>query len=379
MDQGFLLWDHNDRLVMWNDRVTKIVPHAIGSDRRGKTFAACFRIAVRGAFPQRSEAEIEAMLIERQALRERDAVSQLELLDGRVIEIADRRTSDGRRITLYRDVTQAHRALQLIAESESRFRDAIESMEQGLILWGPDDRAVVWNERAKQLLPHVSAIMSAGIDFHDAYRRAARWAYPRMTDAEVERALQGRLDGRQRQEASQLILPDGRIIEALDRRTSVGGYITIYRDVTESRRMLVALAISEQRFRDFAETTADWFWEQDAELRFTFVSDSSHALTGLAPEAHHGRTLRETAPLGVTDAEWREHDALVARRERFAEFRIERIDPRGRRRHLSLTGKPFFDVNGAFAGYRGTGRDVTAIFEAERALDAALRKARERA
>lgn len=506
MDQGFLLWDHDDRLVMWNDRVTKIMPHAISPDRRGKTFAACFRIAVRGAFPQRTDAEIDAMLLERQALRERDAVSLLELLDGRVIEIADRRTSDGRRITLYRDVTQAHRALQLIAESESRFRDgiesmdsgfalwdrdmklvawnrrlvdimphlagllekgaseesiywqalernrpdasadqraqlrsrrvegsnrngatelelasgrivevsdrrtfeggrvsiyrdvtelrraergmrdadaqfrdAIESMEQGLVLWGPDDRAVVWNERAKQLLPHVSAIMSAGIDFRDAYRRSARWAYPQMTDAEVERALQRRLDGRLRQETSQLILPDGRIIEALDRRTSVGGYITIYRDVTDSRRMLVALAISEQRFRDFAETTADWFWEQNAELRFTFVSDSSLALTGLAPEAHHGRTLRETAPLGVAEAEWREHDAMVARRERFAEFRIERIDPRGKRRYLSLTGKPFFDVDGAFAGYRGTGRDVTAIVEAERALDAALRKARERA
>ena len=35
-----------------------------------------------------------------------------------------------------------------------------------------------------------------------------------------------------------------------------------------------ALRASEARVRDFAEMSSDWFWEQDANLRFTWISDS---------------------------------------------------------------------------------------------------------
>jgi ABC-type nitrate/sulfonate/bicarbonate transport system substrate-binding protein len=35
------------------------------------------------------------------------------------------------------------------------------------------------------------------------------------------------------------------------------------------RRATAALAAGQQRFRDFAEASSDWFWEQDAQLRFT--------------------------------------------------------------------------------------------------------------
>jgi len=35
-----------------------------------------------------------------------------------------------------------------------------------------------------------------------------------------------------------------------------------------------ALPDGEQRFRDFAETASDWFWETDMEQRFTYYSGS---------------------------------------------------------------------------------------------------------
>ena len=34
-----------------------------------------------------------------------------------------------------------------------------------------------------------------------------------------------------------------------------------------------SLKLSEERFKDFAKASSDWFWETDADLRFTFVSD----------------------------------------------------------------------------------------------------------
>ena len=43
-----------------------------------------------------------------------------------------------------------------------------------------------------------------------------------------------------------------------------------------------ALQLSEQRFKDFAEMAADWFWEQDASLRFTYTSGYFEETTGIS-------------------------------------------------------------------------------------------------
>ena len=44
-------------------------------------------------------------------------------------------------------------------------------------------------------------------------------------------------------------------------------------EMSERVRAHAALRHSESRFKDFAETAADWFWEMDAELRFSYLSD----------------------------------------------------------------------------------------------------------
>lgn len=51
------------------------------------------------------------------------------------------------------------------------------------------------------------------------------------------------------------------------------------------------LANSEERFRHYAEATADWFWETDRELRFTWASERLiAALGGESPERHRHAT-----------------------------------------------------------------------------------------
>jgi PAS domain S-box-containing protein len=160
--------------------------------------------------------------------------------------------------------------------------------------------------------------------------------------------------------------------------------ITAERDAAELRRAREAverelhagLERSESRFRDFAETTADWFWEQDAELRFTYVSPSNEGISGITAADHIGIRRTETRKLGVSEAQWQAHLDTLARREPFKDFRFQRDDPQGRRRHLAISGKPMFGVDGAFIGYRGVGKDETDLVEAQRALEAALATAR---
>ena len=161
---------------------------------------------------------------------------------------------------------------------------------------------------------------------------------------------------------------DLRVIEAQAALAS----IAIERITTET-----ALQQSESRFRDFAETSADWFWEQDENLRFTNVSVSKQEHPGLEPSDYVGKTRREIGLIDVPEKELLAHERLLAERRPFSDFRFCRSDGDGGVMYVSVSGKPIFDAEGVFKGYRGTGRDVTQLGRAEAALMADRDKAQE--
>jgi len=130
---------------------------------------------------------------------------------------------------------------------------------------------------------------------------------------------------------------------------------------------------SEARYRDFALTAADWFWETDENHRFIYVSDDIRAF-GQDPQTRIGRTRRELATDVVSEsAKWQEHLAVLDRREPFRDF-VYKVgdDPE---RMISVSGKPLLEDAGRFLGYRGTARDITEKVLAERAVQRAAAEA----
>ncbi|MCC6470995.1 MAG: PAS domain-containing protein [Alphaproteobacteria bacterium] len=148
--------------------------------------------------------------------------------------------------------------------------------------------------------------------------------------------------------------------------------VMLIRIATRIERARGALRASEQRFRDFAAASSDWYWEQDADLRFTFLSPSASSHTDMAVGAHIGRTRRELKPLGLTEKEWDEHDKMLNAHLPFRNLRLHRIARDGSVRHFTISGVPVFDVDGHFLGYRGIGTDTTAEVEARDALQAVI-------
>ena len=123
---------------------------------------------------------------------------------------------------------------------------------------------------------------------------------------------------------------------------------------------------SESRFRDWAEISFEWFWEQNTELRYTWFSDTV-GRPGLTFDLI-GLTRWEMVTEGVTEEQWAAHKTLLARRETFRDFRYIRTGDDGAVHHISVNGKPIFDEHGRFCGYRGAGREITAEVRAAEAL-----------
>jgi len=117
--------------------------------------------------------------------------------------------------------------------------------------------------------------------------------------------------------------------------------------------------LSEQRFRDYAETASDWFWETGPDHHFTYISERLDAF-GMDRAALIGTSRIDTAiNSGAEPEKWREHEAVLQRHEPFRNFGYTRRDLAGRLRHVSISGQPVFAPDGRFLGYRGTGADLT--------------------
>jgi PAS domain S-box-containing protein len=125
---------------------------------------------------------------------------------------------------------------------------------------------------------------------------------------------------------------------------------------------------SESRFRDFALTSSDWFWETDENHRFTYISEGIRQF-GQEPASRIGKSRIELAVDIESNAEkWRAHAAELERHEPFRNFVYTRKVGDEPENTVSISGNPMFDAAGRFTGYRGTARDITREVQAEQSL-----------
>ncbi|MDH3473006.1 MAG: PAS domain S-box protein [Rhodospirillales bacterium] len=113
------------------------------------------------------------------------------------------------------------------------------------------------------------------------------------------------------------------------------------------------------RIEDFALAAADWLWEMDEELRFSYFSEHFAEITGVPQETLLGKTREETGIPSLEPEAWQRHLADLAAHRPFRDFRHLRKRPDGSTVLLSISGGPVFDAEGRFRGYRGTGTDIT--------------------
>lgn len=154
---------------------------------------------------------------------------------------------------------------------------------------------------------------------------------------------------------------------------ALSGILMIDRRRRESE---IRLQMSENKLRDVLDVATDWFWEVDADLRFTFLSQSFRNVFSRDPSAYIGKRRSEL----VTEEQREsvlEYEEMLRRHEPFIDFTYSLAGADGEIRHVSVCGKPIFGPEGEFLGYRGSGREVSEMVEANEKLRGALIAAEE--
>ncbi|MBL4667250.1 MAG: response regulator [Sneathiella sp.] len=124
-------------------------------------------------------------------------------------------------------------------------------------------------------------------------------------------------------------------------------------------RAFSMVQIAEQRTRNFAESSSDWFWEMDADLRFTYLSKQFEDTTKLKITDMIGTRRWERPSQQGKPELWANHKADMEAARPFKNFEYSTVLENGKIVQFSISGVPVFDSNGIFTGYHGSTTDIT--------------------
>src|SRR6202166_4873204 len=162
------------------------------------------------------------------------------------------------------------------------------------------------------------------------------------------------------------------VAHAVRDRIGIPRFVGALMDVTATKRAEDALRESEQRFRDFTESASDWYWETGPDHRF--ITEAEQLAT--MPVREIGTLAWDYArDMEEEPEKWRLHLANLDAHKPFRDFRYRAAGRDGSEVHTAASGKPLFDPQGRFLGYRGVTRQITAAVRAAM-LEEALQEAK---
>jgi PAS domain S-box-containing protein len=278
----------------------------------------------------------------------RDAVGKPCRMVGSVENIDERKKAED-------ELRRRRRELQRLTESISDYLWSAEVASDGAIAFryfSPVVERITGRPREHYLGEDASRWLET-IDPHD--RAAVTQALRDIVAGGAER-LDVEYRIRRADDATRWLRDSIHATRLDDGRVLLDGVVS---DVTERRLADEALRESESRFRSLTELSSDWYWRQDEDLRFNYLSSQAADLTGYPGESSYGKARWELLNLRPLSGAWGAHRAVLDARLPFRDLELARTGPDGTVRYLSITGAPLFDDEGRFTGYHGVGRNIT--------------------
>jgi len=271
MGQGFALFDVNDNLVLFNKRYSEfMVEYGASEPEVGNNFADIVRETTPIGHENDTKLQKEAWV--QSVIRDRIESTVYESVErtstGRWLRAEGFDTEEGGTVSIFTDISESKRHEQELARlakaadwAHSRLRDAVESIGQGFALFDADDKVVLFNQKYSDLITKLASVPSVGAKFSDMLTKTKRTEFKGLTKQQwmknvlAERAQHGPRNSTNR-------LTDGTWYKAEGFRTSDGGNVSIFTDITDLKN-------NEEKLDNLAK---------EAELAHTRLNDAIEAI-----------------------------------------------------------------------------------------------------
>lgn len=299
--EGFILYDSDDRIVLCNRRYRDFFPQISDLLQPGAHFKDIIHAAAEAGIIVEAVTDPEAWITSRiEYHRRKNCQFQQLLSDGRWIQISERATNDGGKVTVVTDITHFRRLeetsrLTAMAEQSALLATTVANIAQGVVVFDADLRLVAWNSQAAMLLNLPYAGMHAGMRIRDLARQV--WRYGADVPKERRREAYAWIGNPKKRYPLRVeIAYRGRRFVAANFRTMPGdGFVVTMTDVTAQIKAAKLL----ERSKEELEKRVD---ERTHELRRLneILQDEVRRHEQTAADLERARKAAETANLGKT-------------------------------------------------------------------------------
>jgi signal transduction histidine kinase/CheY-like chemotaxis protein len=179
--EGFILYDSNDRIVLCNRKYRDFFPLLEHLLKPGTHFRDMIQAAAEAGVIVEAVTDPDAWITSRVEYHRRKSCQFQQLLsDGRWIQISERATNDGGKVTVVTEITHFRRLeetsrLTKMAEQSGLLATTVANIAQGVVVFDAERKLVAWNSQAAMLLNLPYAGMHAGMRLKDLARQV--WRY----------------------------------------------------------------------------------------------------------------------------------------------------------------------------------------------------------
>ncbi len=274
---------------------------------------------------------------------------------------------------LTRDITERRQAEEALRQSEERYRNILENIQDGYFEVDLKGNLTFFNDSFHKWLGY-SREELLGLNnrqYMDAFSSGEVYeAFNRIyTTGVADRGIAFQAltkSGQRHVEASVSLMMD-----AAGRKV---GFRGLARDITNRKQAEEALRQSEERYRNILDNIQDGYFEVDLKGNFNFFNEAFCRITDYTREElkdfHFSRFIDQKTVQVIYDAY--HHIYETGEPNLSLGYLIVRKD--GGYRHLETSVSLIKDASGRRIGFRGLGRDITE----RKAADEALRQSEER-
>ena len=242
MPDGVTVFDEQLQLVLYNRRAQDLLDFPDELIARERDFArlAHWNVA-RGEYGAQPDAEAFVQLMVERARHPQAHRIERVRPNGAVIELRGAPLPDGGFVTIYTDITEQKNVERQLRHQSEVFQTLVDNIPGGVTLFGPDWRLLASNQEFARLLDFPAHLFEGVPTFERFIRfNAQRGEYGA---GDPERLVQDAMDRARRREAHQFVRtrPNGVILEVRGLPLAIGGFVTIYTDITEKHRAAQAI------------------------------------------------------------------------------------------------------------------------------------------
>ena len=367
MPEGFVLYDQDGKLVICNSRFRNDYGYTTAQTKPGVHFMDLGLIDVKRGHVIVPDGYKDADAYLQTKLKYRtksEGTFPVHLKDGRHLMTRDRRTSQGGLVSVQTDITKIKQTEEALRISERKFWSLFHA--------SPSLMTISVCETGRFLDVNAKWVKVMGFDYMDAIGNTAGelgvWPHPHARE-DMLRAFND--DGILSEFESKMRTREGEFRDFLMSGVRMKiddeeALLLVYHDITERKRMEIALTQSEQEIRTILDNIVETFYRADMDSKITMCSAAVEDLLGYTPDELIGMPIKMLyARPGARQALLQAMDEGGGNVQDY-EVRLRRKD--GTEIWASSNARYLFDRDGTVIGLEGTARDITRRKEVEHEL-----------